>query len=376
MWIYLAISLLVAVFYFALLHHFTTHWQKIPEFSLRENHRPSPLISVLVCVRNEEAIIESCIKSILSQTHKNLELLVLDNHSSDNTAEIVQSIDDARLRLFQLDQFLPEETTFKKEALAWGVAKAGGTYFAFTDADCLVPKNWLRYLYQSMENRGLDLVVGPIRISDGAKFIHLYESLDVAGLSVVTASGLQTSLLLSGNGANMMIHAKRYLEVQKSMSGKGRASGDDIFMVQEIAVREDSKMGFCKSAGAQVRTPGTPTWGALIQQRRRWASKNGDLPHFPTKMISLLVFVNSILLPIHLLLTPLWGHLMIWLFLIHLCIKSTADYRLLSEATKFFQIDVKTHQWLLSFLINPWMVAIPGILSLSPTYRWKNRTTR
>ena len=376
MWIYLAVSLSVAVSYLILLHHFTTQWQKIPEFSLKESHQTSPLISVLVSARNEEASIKSCIKSILSQTHHNLELLVLDNHSSDNTADIVQSFDDQRLRLYQLDQYLPEETTFKKEALSWGVAKAAGTYFAFTDADCLVPKNWLRLLHQSMESKGLDLVVGPVSISDTEKFIQLYESLDVAGLSVVTASGLQTSLLLSGNGANMMVRAERYLAAQKSMQGQGRASGDDIFLVQEIAVREVSKVGFCKSPGAQVWTSGTPSWGALIQQRKRWASKNGDLPHVRTKMISLLIFMTSILLAIHLLLIPLWGMPMIWLFLVHLCIKSVADYRLLSQAIKFFQIKMKTHQWLLSFLINPWMIAIPGILSLSPTYRWKDRTTR
>lgn len=376
MWIYFVISLLVAISYLVLLYYFTTSWQKIPEGILEESIRTSPLISVVVCARNEEATIASCIKSILGQTHQNLELLVLDNHSSDKTVEIVESFDDARLRLYQLDKYLPEKTTFKKEALSWGIGKAKGTYYAFTDADCIVPKNWIRHLHQSMEERGLDLVVGPVRISEGEKFIQVYESLDVAGLSVVTAAGLQSSLLISGNGANMMVHAGKYAEAQTFMQGTGRASGDDIFLVQEIAVREDTKVGFCKSLGAQVWTPGTKTWETLIQQRKRWASKNGDLPHFPTRMSSLLVFINSTLLPIHLILAFFWGLPMIWLFLKHLTIKSIADYMLLSEGTKFFQMDVKAHQWLLSFLINPWMVTIPGILSFSPTYRWKDRTTR
>ncbi len=376
MWIYFAISLLLASFYLILLHHFTTHWQKIPEFSRGEDNRSYPLISVLVCARDEEASIESCVQSILSQTYDNLELLVLDNHSSDRTVEIVESFDDSRLRLHKLDKYLPEETTFKKEVQSWGVAKAHGTYLAFTDADCIVPANWLHHLYHCMERRGLDLVVGPIRISNGVGCLHTYESLDVAGLSIVTAAGLQTSLLRSGNGANMLVYAETYVEAQKSIQGKGRASGDDIFMVQEIMVREDSNVGFCKSLGAQVWTSGTATWGALIQQRRRWASKNGDLPHIPSRMISLLVFMNSLLLPMHLLLVLLWGSPMIWLFLMHLCIKSIADFRLLSEGTKFFEIDVKPHHWIFSFLINPSMVVIPGILSFSPRYRWKGRTTR
>lgn len=376
MWIYLVLSLSVAISYLALLFHFTKHWRKIPEFSLREKNGPLPLISVLVCARNEEASIKLCIHSILNQNYDNLELLILDNHSSDRTVEIVQSFDDARLRLYQLDKYLPEETTFKKEALSWGIAKARGTNFAFTDADCIVPENWLHYLHQCMERRGLDLVVGPIKITDSVACLQIYESLDVGGLSVVTASGLQTSLLRSGNGANMMVHAGTYVEAQKSIQGNGWASGDDIFIVQEIAGRQDSRTGFCKSLGAQVWTPGNETWGGLIRQRKRWASKNGDLPHLPTRIISLLVFMNSLLLPTHLLLVLLWGKPMIWLFFLHLCIKSLADYRLLSEGKKFFNIEVKPQHWIFSFIINPWMVVIPGILSFSSTYRWKGRTTR
>lgn len=74
---------------------------KIPE--------PVPLISVLVPARDEEANIKVCLESLQKQDYPNLEILVLDDNSSDNTANIVERIaaTDKRIRMIS-GEALPE----------------------------------------------------------------------------------------------------------------------------------------------------------------------------------------------------------------------------------------------------------------------------
>jgi cellulose synthase/poly-beta-1,6-N-acetylglucosamine synthase-like glycosyltransferase len=69
---------------------------------------PAPLISVLVPARDEEANIEVCLKSLQEQDYPNFEILVLDDDSSDNTANIVAQIatKDDRIRLVRGEPLL------------------------------------------------------------------------------------------------------------------------------------------------------------------------------------------------------------------------------------------------------------------------------
>ena len=56
-----------------------------------------PLISVLMNCRNEEKLISKSIKSVLVQSYKNLELIIWDDASNDNTVNIIQSFKDKRI---------------------------------------------------------------------------------------------------------------------------------------------------------------------------------------------------------------------------------------------------------------------------------------
>lgn len=62
-----------------------------------------PKVSVILSVHNDERNIENAVRSILSQTYKNLELLVMDDFSTDNTYAILEKIEDKRLEVFKND---------------------------------------------------------------------------------------------------------------------------------------------------------------------------------------------------------------------------------------------------------------------------------
>ncbi len=106
---------------------------------------PAPLISVLIPARDEGANIETCLKSLQEQDYPNFEILVLDDHSSDNTAAIVERMaaEDKRIRLFRSEP-LPEGWAGKPFACYQLARKAKGSWLLFVDADTVHAPHMLR----------------------------------------------------------------------------------------------------------------------------------------------------------------------------------------------------------------------------------------
>ena len=115
-------------------------------FLLRSlSHRPSlrdyapksgrPL-SVIIPARNEAEVIEGCVRSILASTYAPLQVIVVDDRSSDGTAEIVAGIarTDPRLKLVH-GEALPERWFGKPWACVQGLRASTGEILCFTDAD-------------------------------------------------------------------------------------------------------------------------------------------------------------------------------------------------------------------------------------------------
>ncbi len=91
-----------------------------------------PLVSVIVPARNEEASLRACLKSLLAQTGVSLEVVVVDDGSTDRTREIAQSFPEVRL----VDAGpLPPGWTGKNNAVTAGAKAARGEWLLFTDAD-------------------------------------------------------------------------------------------------------------------------------------------------------------------------------------------------------------------------------------------------
>jgi len=107
--------------------------------------KPAPLISVLIPARDEEANIESCLKSLQEQDYPDLEILVLDDNSSDNTANLVEGIaaTDDRIQLVTGNP-LPQGWAGKPFACYQLAKKAKGSWLLFTDADTTHASHMLR----------------------------------------------------------------------------------------------------------------------------------------------------------------------------------------------------------------------------------------
>jgi len=99
---------------------------------------PAPCVSVLIPARDEEANIGTCLKSLQKQDYPNFEVVVLDDNSSDNTANIVRQIaaTDNRIQLIRGEP-LPEGWAGKPFACYQLAKKARGSWLLFVDADTI-----------------------------------------------------------------------------------------------------------------------------------------------------------------------------------------------------------------------------------------------
>ena len=89
-------------------------------------------VSVIIPARNEEANLQRCLQSLVAQTAPPLELIVVDDHSTDRTRSIAQSF--PTVRVLEADP-LPDGWSGKSNACWTGAKLAKGKWLLFTDAD-------------------------------------------------------------------------------------------------------------------------------------------------------------------------------------------------------------------------------------------------
>ena len=89
------------------------------------------LISVIVPVYNREMYLERCVRSIMNQTYQNLEILLVDDGSTDGSGEICERLakEDKRIRVFH------KENGGSSSARNLGIREAKGEYLGFIDSD-------------------------------------------------------------------------------------------------------------------------------------------------------------------------------------------------------------------------------------------------
>lgn len=97
----------------------------------------SSLVTVLMCAWNAEKYIAETMRSVLSQTYRNLELIIVDDGSTDNTRQVVAGFDDARIRYFY------KEHSGLADSRNYARSKAQGDYSVIIDADDLIDPSLL-----------------------------------------------------------------------------------------------------------------------------------------------------------------------------------------------------------------------------------------
>ena len=118
----------------------------------------APLVSVIIPARNEARCIAQCVRSVLSTTYPSVEVVVVDDHSTDGTGDLAHAAasGDQRLRVM-VPPPLPDGWFGKQWACASGAGVSRGEMLCFADADTVHAPDLLVRSVHAMRDRGADL---------------------------------------------------------------------------------------------------------------------------------------------------------------------------------------------------------------------------
>ena len=128
------------------------------------------LISVIVPMYNASRFIKQCIRSILKQTYKNFELLIINDGSTDDSLEMCNKFKDQRIKIIN------QKNIGSEYARLTGIKQSQGEYICFIDADDWIAKDYLQRLIEPAQKYNVDLVcINHYRVLDKYGLIKFKE---------------------------------------------------------------------------------------------------------------------------------------------------------------------------------------------------------
>lgn len=119
-------------------------------------------LSIIVPVYNREKSIERCIKSIMNQTYTNIEIIIVDDGSKDNTPKICKELQKKDKRI----KYIQQKNSGVAEARNTGLVESSGNYIGFVDSDDYIEKNMYETLITEMESSKSDIAFCNYNIVD------------------------------------------------------------------------------------------------------------------------------------------------------------------------------------------------------------------
>lgn len=132
-------------------------------------------VSIIVPVYNGQKYIKKCLDSLLNQTLKDIEVIVVDDGSIDQTLQIINNISDERLKVISI------ENQGQGVARNIGITFATGDYLGFVDSDDYIDRTMFEKLYKTAIEQNSDLVICPYYRVDEVGKILFSEMKNVAG---------------------------------------------------------------------------------------------------------------------------------------------------------------------------------------------------
>ena len=226
--------------------------------------------AVVVVGRNEETGIASCLKSVLSNPRDVVaKLLFVDDGSDDDTLEIATRIchEDPRLEVHLQRVLAPGFESPKKQALAFAFSKVTQEAVAVTDADCVVPPEWIKSMMKGQHSAAGAVLGASWPVEDRGLRAHSYRWERLTA-NVAMASSCGWGSPASACGHNILYRTAALREAEAPVH-RSLPSGDDDLTVQAIW-RRGWTVEFCDDPRSVVREAGAR--GSRLAQASRHQS--------------------------------------------------------------------------------------------------------
>ncbi len=329
--------------------------------------------SIVIPFRNEEQCLPQLFKSIeqLKYPPNMFEIILVDDHSGDSSRSLCENwkIENDGLNISVLDNKNLAKSP-KKSAVLTALLKIKHKYVITTDADCLLPENWLLHFDSFIRKNRSDLIAGPVKMIEGSNFWNKFQVLDLMSLQVIGLGSFKTSSALFCNAANLCYKTQTLKDIQPFQSHKSIVSGDDVFNL-EVFQKNKKKVDAIVLREATVWTKAEKNLRDLTQQRMRWASKAKFYKNSWLKALGLIVLMTNLCLVLSLVMAVFFegfDHFWwLWLF------KLGTDFYTLYTGHLFFKDHLCLRDYFMMLLIYPFVSSYFGLMALKGDFMWKGR---
>ena len=209
----------------------------------------NPKITIVTPTYNREDLLQTTIRSIINQTFKDWELVIVDDGSTDNTEQAIQKyLQDPRIR------YVKKQNSGQAHSLNVGASYAKGEFITFLDSDDEAYSNWLEVVNAHIKEDTSVVCVGAIRkLMDGSKIVEGLSSLKISGRLVrikFTCGSLfiKTSIFSALGGYDAELKSNIQTDLGYRLVAYLEATGSKIVAIDEYLVQINIH------AGPRIRT--------------------------------------------------------------------------------------------------------------------------
>ena len=326
-----------------------------------------PSVSVIVAARNEENNILTCLGSLnnLIYPDDKLEMIIIDDASSDNTLKIISNFIHGKLkfRVIHLEENDSAILKGKVRAMAEGIKIANGEIILTTDADCVVSQLWAKTI--------ATYYVGSVAVVNGyttqtvAGSFSGMQAIDFIYLLFIAAGTINLCKPVSCIGNNMSFRKKAYVETG-GFENLPFSVTEDFLLLNSIHKLKKYEVIYPLNKDSVVISKPAESIKELFYQKKRWAVGGIDAP-----LLGISLMLWAFLTNIFILLTPFffsaaWLYLVIFKIAIDFFVLLPVHQRLgLQKNLKYFLV------FEIYYLI--YVVVLPFVVLLSKKVKWKDR---
>jgi cellulose synthase/poly-beta-1,6-N-acetylglucosamine synthase-like glycosyltransferase len=327
-----------------------------------------PNVSVVVAARNEEENIERCLRSILQVDYPadKLEVVVADDGSTDRTPEIISKIkqEHNNLKVIRIESQI-NNLKGKANALAQAIAQTNGEFIFLTDADCEVPRTWIKGMLRHFDEK--TGVASGVTIIETGKIFYGMQSLDWAFLLSVAAAVGRLFKPVGCIGNNMAFRKEAYIECGGYQNLKFSITEDFALFK---AITENGKWGYAFPVDLETLVISKPvkTLKELYHQKKRWGTGGLD-----TGLLGIAVMSGGFIFHLLLILSPLLIE-KISSLLISLVLKFFIDGAFLFKTLrKFKKTSLLKYLPFFELYYIIYVVVLPFVVFFGGKTVWKDR---
>lgn len=256
------ISTLVQLFYYFFFY------SRVPFSKIKEIQTVVQPVSVVICARNEARNLEKNLPFVLNQDYPEYEVIVVNDCSEDDTAELLEDLGKkyARLKTTHIKKDA-KFTHGKKLALTIGIKAASHEWLLLTDADCKPgSEKWISGMQRNFGNK-TSVVLGYGAYSREKSLINNFIRFDTFFIAIQYFGFAMAGIPYMGIGRNLAYRKALFFENKGFAAHRKLASGDDDLFINQVATAENTKVEF--SFNTHTYSEAEKTFSAWLRQKKR-----------------------------------------------------------------------------------------------------------